>query len=595
MYIKSPYPNPSPLPPTNAYNFLYNRDDQKQWKDFTAHIDSLTGKKKLFSELKADVQELGTALGAPTSQGGLGLNGDGGEMIGIMGENSSEYITMIQSLLMITIPFAPISSYSTSFELKHALKLSKATRVFVDARFLPLMLRVAKEVGISLDKIYILRGHVKARKSVQDLIFTAWKNKIPLVGVRLATKDTLAYLVFSSGTTGMPKAVMISHGNIICSMVQSMIVGKVTATFRASPPLKTPEGIPVTLAFLPLHHSYGINVYSLLVMLVPNTLVIMSKWNIDTVLQLIPKYRISVLTLIPSVIVQLVNHPKTRQTDLSSLGQVVCGAAYLPRELANKLASFLPAGVSVREGYGLSESTQSALGQPIPRVLGIHLPAGSAGVLQPGIEARIVKDDGGQAGVGEVGEMWLKGETVALGYWGDEKAMRETFVDGWLHTGDKFWVDKKGHFLYVIFRFFAGCGAYWVFGWIDSFADRAKDTLKVSGEQVSPVEIENVLLSHPKKLISDVTVAGVSGRRTSGEKVPRAWIVLSDSGKELGSAAVVKELDAWHRQSLSKYKWLRGGIEVVREIPKLPTGKVLRRVLQDEYEKQNSRKVITKL
>lgn len=131
--------------------------------------------------------------------------------------------------------------------------------------------------------------------------------------------------------------------------------------------------------------------------------------------------------------------------------------------------------------------------------------------------------------------------------------------------------------------------------------------MKVSGSQVSPLEIENVLLAHPDKLISDATVAGVSGGRTSDEKVPRAWVVLSPSGKKLGAKGVIKQLEIWHQENLSKYKWLRGGIEVVKEvssymwmlgrwlirslkIPKSPTGKTLRRILQDRYEHQHKTK-----
>jgi acyl-CoA synthetase (AMP-forming)/AMP-acid ligase II len=130
-----------------------------------------------------------------------------------------------------------------------------------------------------------------------------------------------------------------------------------------------------------------------------------------------------------------------------------------------------------------------------------------------------------------------------------------------------------------------------------------QDTLKVSGLQVSPSEIEDALLIQPDQLILDVAVAGVSGGRTTDEKIPRAWIVLSDAGKKKGCTAAVKILDAWCRKNLSKYKWLRGGFEIVNEvgngtavtthvdhltftfqIPKSPTGKVLRRVLQDRYE-----------
>jgi acyl-CoA synthetase (AMP-forming)/AMP-acid ligase II len=133
-----------------------------------------------------------------------------------------------------------------------------------------------------------------------------------------------------------------------------------------------------------------------------------------------------------------------------------------------------------------------------------------------------------------------------------------------------------------------------------------KDTLKISGVQVSPSELEVALMAHPDRLVDDVAVAGVSGGRTSDEKIPRAWVVLSKAGKSKGAAATIKVLEKWTRQNLTKQKWLRGGIEVVVEvrvmfclvvrltidphfqIPKSPTGKVLRRVLQDAYEEKKN-------
>lgn len=135
-----------------------------------------------------------------------------------------------------------------------------------------------------------------------------------------------------------------------------------------------------------------------------------------------------------------------------------------------------------------------------------------------------------------------------------------------------------------------------------SFVDRAKDTMKISGAQVSPTEIEDVLRVQPDKLIEDVCVGGVSGGRTSDEKVPRAWVVLSDAGRRRGADQTLQILDDWVKTNLSRYKWLRGGLEVVEEvnasvdasstvllifskIPKNPTGKTLRRVLQDRHEK----------
>ena len=120
-----------------------------------------------------------------------------------------------------------------------------------------------------------------------------------------------------------------------------------------------------------------------------------------------------------------------------------------------------------------------------------------------------------------------------------------------------------------------------------SYEDRLKDTLKISGAQVSPVELERTLLSQPDGLIVDVAVAGVPGGRISDERIPRAWIVLSDNGKKLGVHEVVNRLEAWSKEHLSHYKWLTGGFEVVKEIPKNPTGKVLRRTLVDSYIKMS--------
>ena len=121
-----------------------------------------------------------------------------------------------------------------------------------------------------------------------------------------------------------------------------------------------------------------------------------------------------------------------------------------------------------------------------------------------------------------------------------------------------------------------------------------KDTLKISGAQVSPAEIEKTVFAQPDGLVDDVAVAGVSGGRFSDERVPRAWIVLSKKGKTLGEKEVIRRLDAWTKEQLSRYKWITGGIEVVDEIPKNPSGKTLRRVLVDRHEKKTAGKTKVK-
>jgi acyl-CoA synthetase (AMP-forming)/AMP-acid ligase II len=228
----------------------------------------------------------------------------------------------VHSLLGLTIPFAPISSNFTPFELKHALELSKCTRLFIRDRLLPVVLPLAKNVGIPSSKIYILGGSAKGRKSFSEMINDARTMCIPSVSARPATKNTLAYLMFSSGTTGLPKglcitqlpaihisiigiAIMLSHGNIVHSIMQIVVVSQAVAkVYTVSsmatcsvgglmihsqpPPPNTPEGIPVWLAFLPLHHSYGLQYYAFRAFLQPCTLVL-TQWDIEVVLQVIPK------------------------------------------------------------------------------------------------------------------------------------------------------------------------------------------------------------------------------------------------------------------------------------------------------------------
>ncbi|KAF5348540.1 hypothetical protein D9756_009586 [Leucocoprinus leucothites] len=567
MYLKSLYPDPPPNPPLlNAYLALSGRPDQAVWPDFTAHIEHHTGKTYSFKEVCKRINDLATALGAPTSLGGLGLEYTGGERIGIMSDNSSDYLLLAVACLKIAVPFVLISCYSTPFELRHALSLTKTTRLFVSPQYLSGVLPVATELGLPEDRIYFMNEDVSGKISIESLIRRVKEKQIPEENVRIVPKDTLGYLVFSSGTSGLPKAVMVSHGNVIYSLRQGVVLIEERLKLGNVPAPLTDDGIASSLAYLPMHHSAGFHTYCFRFFLGPSRLIIMPRWETQAVIEAIPKYKVTSLGFVPSLVQQLLTHPKIDQIDFSSVLAVTCGAAYLPREFLNKLVSLSPKEVNFSEGYGLSECTIAALFQPHPGILNGKGKdnVNATGILHPGMEARIVRENGTEADWDEVGELWLRGENVVLGYWDNPKANAETFVDGWLRTGDKFRVDKDQYFY---------------------FSDRAKDTLKVSGTQVSPMEIEEVLMSHPKKLIVDVTVAGVSGGRTEDEKVPRAWIVLSEAGKAVGASDAIRELEAWHQSNLSRYKWLRGGIEVVNEIPKSPSGKTMRRLLQDKYEK----------
>ncbi|KAK1223934.1 hypothetical protein PQX77_013173 [Marasmius sp. AFHP31] len=598
MYFSSPYANPptlDPNKPLNAFNVMLNRPNQAEWKDFTLYVDGVTGEEVKWSEYRKRLEVVTTALGAPVPQGGLGLGVEGisdvrddgtvrtpvKEMVGIMSENCIDYPVLVNSLLAATTPYALISTHSTRFELLYALKLTRITRLFVQAKHLPLVVSAAEEVGIPKERIYIVGSpevNVDGHQTLSGLMANVRKRNTPPVGVRLARVNSLAYLIFSSGTSGLPKAVMITHGNLSSSLLQAVTIGM--SNTNPPPVIPNREGNPVGLAFLPMHHVYGLSAYIRRAFLKPIKLIMMPRWNVDDALRLIKKYEITHLALVPAALQQLAHHPKVNKDHFKLIRSAGCGAAYTPSELVKKFQQYLPVKMEFLVGYGMSEGTCNAAVQPsLGTISSTGSPIlknpgeGSIGVLNPGMEGRVLREDGSDADVGEPGEFYLKGPNIVPGYWENPEANRETFVrfaDGgkWLNTGDRVWVDEGGTIFY---------------------ADRKKDTLKVSGSQVSPVEIENVLLAHPDRLITDASVAGVTpvgNRKDLGEKVPRAWVVLSAEGRRRGEENVVAELDRWSKESLSRYKWLRGGIEIVQEIPKNPTGKTMRRVLVDEYEKK---------
>ncbi|KAK1218620.1 hypothetical protein PQX77_018690 [Marasmius sp. AFHP31] len=590
----------------------------------------MTGKEVKWSEYQRRLEVVTTALGAPVPQGGLGLRDDGTvitpvkEMVGIMSENCIDYPVLVNSLLAATTPYTLISTHSTRFELLYALKLTRITRLFVQAKHLPLVVSVAEQVGISKERIYVVgspEAIVDGHQTLSGLMANVQKRRTPPVGVRLARVNSLAYLIFSSGTSGLPKAVMITHGSLSASLLQAATIGM--SNTNPPPIIPNREGNPVGLAFLPMHHVYGLGAYAQRTFWKPIKLIMMPRWNVDDALRLIKKYEITHLALVPAAVHQLAHHPKVSKDHFKSIMNAGCGAVYTPFELVNKFQQYLPVemeflvGSSLTPpfpflppyphsphplpspppphppaGYGMSEGTFNATVQPSLGTISLttNTPIlktpgeGSIGVLNPGMEGRVLREDGSDAEFGEVGELYLRGGNIVPGYWENEGANRETFVrfadgDGdekergkgkgrWLNTGDRVWVTEGGAVFY---------------------ADRKKDTLKISGSQVSPVEIENVLLAHPDRLITDASVAGVTptengNRKDLEEKVPRAWVVLSDEGKRRGEEGSIVELDRWSKESLSRYKWLRGGIEIVQEIPKNPTGKTMRRVLVDAYE-----------
>lgn len=342
-------------------------------------------------------------------------------------------------------------------------------------------------------------------------------------------------------TTGLPKGVMISHQNIIANVCQSLYMRQLEQPFAANdaPPERW-------LGFLPLYHAYG-QLWSITAAAINLTpCFFMRSFNYEHFLQHIQNHKITHIQTAPPVLVMLAKRPETSKYNLSSLVNILCGAAPLSKELQNEVSN--KCKVKVVQTWGMTEVTCSCLHVPG----GLDDRSGSVGYIDPNSEMKLIDDDGKEVGPGERGEIHVKGPNICLGYWRNEKATNDSFDEqGFLRTGDVAICDEKGW--------------YWI-------VDRKKELIKVKGFQVAPAELEAVLLEH-----EDIADAAVCALQHEHEELPRAYVVLKESAK-----GKVKEKDIveWTAQRVAKHKRLEGGVSFIDEVPKSPSGKIQRKVMR---------------
>jgi acyl-CoA synthetase (AMP-forming)/AMP-acid ligase II len=347
--------------------------------------------------------------------------------------------------------------------------------------------------------------------------------------------EDLAVLPYSSGTTGLMKGVMLTHRNLVANVEQAW----------NSMPLAQDD---VLVGVLPFFHIYGQTVVLNMGLAKGSTIVTMPRFDLDQLLEIIERHGVTWLHVAPPVILVLATAPQVEGRDFSKLKLVISGAAPLDGELAARAEERI--GAPIRQGYGLTELSPVSHKSRLARV--DETPPGSIGALIPNTEARLVDPETGEdVSAGERGEIWIRGPQVMRGYLNNPEATAETLIeDGWLRTGDIGRVDENG-FFYVV--------------------DRLKELIKYKGYQVPPAELEAVLVSHPK--VKDAGVIGM--QMEEGEEAPIGCVV-ADGEVE------AEELLDYVAERVAPYKKLRR-IEFVEEIPKSASGKILRRVLRDQY------------
>ena len=346
-------------------------------------------------------------------------------------------------------------------------------------------------------------------------------------------EDDLAVLAYTSGTTGEPKGVMLTHGNLLANLAQQMEV-----------PLDRVREDDVVLLALPLFHIFGFNVVLGLTVMNGATAVLLDRFEPAAALRAVQDHRVTVLFGAPPMFVGWANLPGVENYDLSKVRLAVSGAAPLAPEV---LVSFRAAtGIEIFEGYGLTETAPTLTSNRMAE----HPRPGSVGKPLPGVEIRLVDDAMNDVELGDPGEIVVRGPNVFKGYWNRQEETETAFAGGWFHTGDIGVFDEEG-FLYVV--------------------DRKRDLIIVSGFNVFPAEVENALVANPA--VAEAAAVGVPHPYT-GEAV-KAYVTLAR-----GATTSEEALQADVRLRLARFKCPES-IEIVDQLPHLPTGKILRRALRE--------------
>jgi acyl-CoA synthetase (AMP-forming)/AMP-acid ligase II len=345
----------------------------------------------------------------------------------------------------------------------------------------------------------------------------------------------LAVLPYSSGTTGLMKGVMLSNRNLVANIEQAW----------TSMPLGEDDTL---VGLLPFFHSYGQTVVLNLGLAKGSTIVTMPRFDLDELLRIVEEHSVTWLHIVPPIVLALATSPKLDERDTSSLKMVISGAAPLDADLLQRAEERI--GAPIRQGYGLTEVSPVSHKSRLADVA--ETPPGSVGPLIPNTEARLVDSETGEdVPEGEEGEIWIRGPQVMLGYLNNPEATAATITeDGWLRSGDIGRRDENGYFFVV---------------------DRLKELIKYHGYQVPPAELEAVLVSHPK--VKDAGVIGVPVE--GGDEVPKACVVTNGEVDP-------DELMAYVAERVAPYKRIRE-VEFVDEIPKSASGKILRRMLREQY------------
>jgi long-chain acyl-CoA synthetase len=464
--------------------------------------------------------------------------GRGGRAVVLMMNHALVY-PVFQGIFRSGGTAIPVMPQAAAPELRYVLADTEARVVVTDIERLPTVREAVAGLG-HVRQILVQGGSDDRRATPQEFSLDALLEHAPQARLPHIDGEDVALMLYSSGTTGRPKGVLLSHANLLASA---------EAAADASM-LDSWEGPRITLSAMPIAHIFGVSIMNSLLLtpdhLADKTHLVQLRWfDTERFMALIEQHRCTATAAVPTMLALILHHPRAGQYDLSSLVEIVCGGAPLPVELAQAFMRRYPC--RIREVYGLTEAT--GLGTANRRTEPFR--PGSAGRAYSNTELRIVDDDDRTLAAGQRGEICLRGPIVMRGYHNRPDESEQMLRGGWLHTGDVGYLDDDG-FLFVV--------------------DRKKDMIIRGGENIFPAELEAVLHEHPA--VAEAAVVGVPDA-VYGENVV-AFVVVRP-GVQVSQSEVIEHVC----RQVARFK-APSQVHFLPALPKSNIGKILRRVLREQ-------------
>ncbi|OTB03922.1 hypothetical protein M426DRAFT_321224 [Hypoxylon sp. CI-4A] len=489
------------------------------------------------------------------------------KVVGVYSFNSIDYMGATFAVHRLSGIVSPANAMYSAEEIEHQIKSAGLKAIITCVPLLETALKATRAAGLPDENVFIMQvGGISKTvpfKTLDDLIEEG--RALPELEQLHWSKGQgarqVAYLAFSSGTSGLPKAVMIAHRNMIANMMQIVAFEE---------PARKEKGVEtqVELGLLPLSHIYGLTVVAQTGTYRGDEVIILPKFELKTLLETIQKYKVNFMHLVPPTIIQLLRNTELcKNYDLTSVRFIYTGAAPLGAETHEEVVKAFP-HLQVGQGYGMTETATVILSTAENDVM-----MGTSGSLVASTRAKLIGEDGHEVTELEKrGELFVQSPSVTLGYLNNEKATTDAYVyddDGrWMRTGDVGIVRK------------APSGNLHI-----AIVDRVKELIKVKGLQVAPAELEAHILSHPS--VADCAVIPIPDEG-AGE-VPKAFVVKAPSAASRPDESVAQDVKKWVEDHKARYKWLKGGVEFLEAVPKSASGKILRRLLKDqEREKRRA-------